>query len=159
MKIIPTVVIIPIAEDEGDAATQAEEILEISAIEPYGEGELNENGIWESFAVGWLSEDLPVNKETGDEEDTIQIKNLDVDDFFLKKGTYAEDFGEEYEDDDDEEIEEEEAPFIPEALVMPDGKWMDSYSLSEGIDWKDYFMETMHGLAEDNWLVFIEAAE
>lgn len=154
MKMIPTVVIIPIADDESDAVYQAEELLELSAIDPYGKGKLNENGRWESFAVGWYGYGYgtPYNEETEEEiEEAIQFKTLDADGFFLQQGNYAVPV----EDDDDSA----EPEFIPEALVLPDGKWVDAYDLSEGIDWKNYFMETMHGLAGDNWLVFIVAAE
>lgn len=148
MTIISTVVIIPNAEDESDAIGQAEELLEVSAIQPYGEGPFNENGVWESFAVGWLDYGMPVNNETDEEMEAIQVKHFDVDDFFLA------DNEDEYDDTDDDE-----PVFIPEALVLPDGKWMDEDTLDEGVNWKEYFMETMHGLAGDNWLVFIEAAD
>lgn len=148
MTIISTVVIIPNAEDESDAIGQAEELLEVSAIQPYGEGPFNENGVWESFAVGWLDYGMPVNNETDEEMEAIQVKHFDVDDFFLA------DNEDEYDDTDDDE-----PVFLPEALVLPDGKWMDEDTLDEGVNWKEYFMETMHGLAGDNWLVFIEAAD
>lgn len=148
MTIISTVVIIPNAEDESDAIGQAEELLEVSAIQPYGEGPFNENGVWESFAVGWLDYGMPVNNETDEEMEAIQVKHFDVDDFFLA------DNEDEYDDTDDDE-----PVFIPEALVLPDGKWMDEDTLDKGVNWKEYFMETMHGLAGDNWLVFIEAAD
>lgn len=148
MTIISTVVIIPNAEDESDAIGQAEELLEVSAIQPYGEGPFNENGVWESFAVGWLDYGMPVNNETDEEMEAIQVKHFDVDDFFLA------DNEDEYDDTDDDE-----PVFLSEALVLPDGKWMDEDTLDEGVNWKEYFMETMHGLAGDNWLVFIEAAD
>lgn len=146
MTIVAAVVIIPTAEDAADAVASAEEILEVSAIQPYGEGPLNENGVWESYALGWVDYGMPVHNETDEELDAIQIKDFDVDEFFLS------DDEDEYADTDDDE-----PCFIPEALVLPDGKWMDEFTLGEGVDWKEYFMETMHGLAGDNWLVFVEA--
>lgn len=156
MNVIPIVVIVPLAENESDALGEAEEILEVSAVDPYGEGEWNEEGMWESYALGWDSFESPVNIVTGEKVDAVQLKNLEVENFFFSQGSYAEYIGD--EEDDDEEVIENEMDFLPEALILSDGTWVDSYSLSEGDDWKTYFMETLKSLPGDNWLVFVKAA-
>jgi hypothetical protein len=138
MTIMPVVVIVPKASDESGAMGQAEEILEKSAVMPYGEGPLNENGRWESFAPGWVEYGLPYHKKTEEEAEALRIKDFDAVEFFSTK-----------EDNDD--------MFIPEALVLEDGTWVDYLDVEEGVDWEEYFMEKIQALSKKTWLVFVEA--
>lgn len=139
MTIIATVVIVPNAVDEFDALEKAEATLEISAIDPFGEGDLNEFGRWESVAPGWMDYAMPVNTKTRVEAEAIQVKDLDIQDFFL-------------------DFEEEQDDFIPEALVLSDGEWADSETIAAGSAWPVYFVETIEDLPPETWLVFVEAS-
>ena len=138
MTIIATVVIVPNASDEFDALEKAEAILEVSAIDPFGEGDLNEFGRWESVAPGWLDYAMPVSLKTKVETEAIQIKDLDIQGFFL-------------------DSEEEQDEFIPEALVLADGTWPDAETIETGIDWPVYFVEAIEDLSPETWIVFVEA--
>lgn len=138
MTIAPVVVIVAKASDEADAMAQAEETLEKSAIMPYGEGPLNENGRWESFAPGWVEYNLPYHNKTDEEAEAIRIKDFDAVEFFAPN-----------EDNDD--------MFIPEALVLEDGTWIGFLDVEEGVDWEEYFMEKIQALPKKAWLVFVEA--
>ena len=138
MTIIATVVIVPNAVDEFDALEKAEATLEISALDPFGEGDLNEFGRWESFAPGWLDYAMPVNVKTKVEAEALQVKNLDIQDFFL-------------------DFEDEQDSFIPEALVLADGAWSDAETIETGIDWPVYFVEAIEDLPQEAWIVFVEA--
>lgn len=155
MTIISTVVIVPNAVDESDALEKAEEILEVSAVDPYGEGELNPFGRWESFGIGWGEYKMPVDTSTHDETEAIQVKNLDIRDFFFDPEE------DEFLDDEPDEFFSESdtaTDFIPEALVHGDGTWSDSETLEPGTDWTDYFIEAIQNLPQDAWIVCVEAA-
>lgn len=138
MTIIPTVVIVLKANDGMDAMESAEEILEKSAVQPYGEGPLNPEGRWESFAPGWIDYGMPVHKKTDAESEAIQLKDFDPVAFFAPN-------------------EENDDIFIPEALVLADGTWVDAEDMEEGVDWEDYFMAKVENLSKKTWLVFVEA--
>jgi hypothetical protein len=137
MTIIATVVIVPDASNESEALDKAEEILEISAVNPYGEGEINDFGRWESFAPGWLDYGMPTSKVTGEEAEALQVKEFDLNEFFRET--------------------DDEPDFTPEALVLADGSWTDGETIEPAADWKEYFMTKVLALPDEAWLVFVEA--
>lgn len=138
MTIMPVVVIVPKASDEADAMELAEEILEKSAVLPYGEEPLNEYGRWESFAPGWVEYALPLHKKTDEEAEALRIKDFDPVEFFAPN-------------------EENDDTFVPEALVLEDGTWVDYNDVEEGVDWEEYFMDKIKALPQKTWLAFVEA--